>query len=375
MANAEAQDGKAQGTAVGPRWNTLYYDDWVAREGLDLIRGYKVDDVYTVPLKWWPRVGGHAVQIQLDGTGDMNGAYVCEIAPGQQLEPQKHLFEELVYVLRGRGATNVWYEGRPKSTFEWQQGSLFALPLNTWYQHFNLAGDEPVRFLSVTTAPVMLNLIRDDSFIFNNPATFPQRYDSETDYFSRNYKTETFMGWGHPSDVYFTNFIWDINGLPFHPSNRGALAEGASFEVGHGVLGSHTLRMPGGRFTNVHRHGPGAHVLWLSGEGYSLMWPDGGEKVQANWGPGTLLVPPSWWWHQHAIVSAEPAQHLALKLSSKRFKVNRLSEGTMRSSKQGGQMVEFDDFPPGLMDEVTAIFVNECTKRGTPMNMEPISGV
>ena len=374
MANVDTRPSKASGEPAGPRWNTLYYDDWVAREGLDLIRGYKVDDVYTVPLKWWPRVGGDAVQIQLDGTGELN-AYVCEVGPGQSLEPQKHMYEELVYVLSGRGATSVWYEGQRKNTFEWQTGSLFATPLNAWFQHFNVSGDEPVRYIAVTTAPIMMNLIRDDDFIFNNPAVFPARYNSEEDYFSRDYRTEVFGGWGYPTDIYFSNFVWDINALPFHKSNRGALAEGASFEVGHGVLGSHTLRLPGGRFTNIHRHGPGAHVLWLSGEGYSLMWPDGGEKVQANWGRGTVLVPPSWWWHQHAIVSAEPAQYLALKLSSKRFKVNRLSEGTMRDSRSGGQMVQFEDFPPGLMEEVMDIFVKECTKRGTPINMEPISGV
>ncbi len=320
-------------------------------------------------------MGGHAVHIQLDGTGDMNGAYVCEIDPGKALEPQKHMFEELVYVLSGRGATSVWGEGERKNSFEWQAGALFALPLNAWYQHYNLSGDESARFIAVTTAPIMMNLIRDHDFIFDNPAKFPVRYDGREDYFSSEYTTETFNGWGYPTDIYFTNFVWNINALPFHASNRGEAAEGASFEVGHGVLGSHTLRLPGGGFTNIHRHGPGAHVLWLSGEGYSLMWPDGGEKIKADWGAGTVIVPPSWWWHQHAIVSAEPAQYLALKLSSKRFKVNRLSEGTMRSSREGGQLVAFEDFPPGLMEEVMDIFVKECTKRGTPMEMKPISGV
>ena len=38
-------------------------------------------------------------------------------------------------------------------------------------------------------------------------------------------------------------------------------------------------------------------------------------------------------------------------------------------------MVQFEDFPAGLMEELTDIFVAECAKRGTPVNMEPISGV
>lgn len=375
MSERRAPDGTAGREGAPPRWNSIYYDEWVTREGLELIRGYKVDDVYTVPLRWWSRMGGDAVHIQLDGTGDMNNAYVCEIPPGKALEPQRHLFEELVYVLAGRGATSVWHEGRRKNTFEWQTGSLFALPINAWYQHFNVSGAEPVRVIAVTTAPIMMNLIRNDDFIFDNPARFPRRYDSQEDYFSPTYKTEVFTGWDLPTDIIFTNFVWDINAVPFHRSSRGSGTQGASFEVGEGVLGSHTLVLPGGTFTNIHRHGPGAHVLWLNGEGYSLMWPDGGEKIQAFWRPGTVLVPPSWWWHQHAIVSSEPAQYLALKLSSKRYKVNRLSEGTMRSTRNGGSMLLFEDFSPELLKEVTGLFAEECAKRGTPIQMEPISGV
>lgn len=356
------------------KWNRLYYDDWVAREGLELIRGYAVDDVYTVPLKPWPRIGGNAVQIQLDGTGDQNGAYVCEIPPGGKLEPIKHLYEELVYILQGRGSTTVWYEGRRKNTFEWQTGSLFAIPLNACHQYFNLSGSEPVRFVAVTTAPVMLNLIRDDDFIFDNPAIFPGRYDSQEDFFSAPYTTEIFTGWENPTDLHFSNFFYDIHAIPYHQSNRGVGTRGVSFEVGNGVLGSHSLELPGGTFTNIHRHGPGAHVLWLGGEGYELMWADGGErdKVKVDFHRGTMLVPPSWWWHQHAIVSTEPAEYLALKLSSKRNKVNRLSLGTMNSTRNGGSMLLFEDFPPDLLEECKNIFIEECTKRGTPMHMEPI---
>lgn len=358
------------------RWNQIYYEDWVAREGLDLIRGYVVDNVYTVPLRPWGRTGcGSAVHIQLEGTGDLNGAYVCEIPPGKQLDPQRHLYEEIVYILTGRGSTSVWYDGQARRSFEWQRGSMFAVPLNAWYQHFNVSGAEPARFLAVTTAPITLNLIRDDDFIFNNPAAFPRIYDSREDYFAPRIRQEAYDVWDEPSEITFTNFVPDVLGIPFHKSGRAVGARTITWEVGEGVLGNHVLELPGGAFTNVHRHGPGAHVLWLQGEGYSLMWAEGGEKVKADWGPGTMLVPPSWWWHQHAVVSPGPALHLALKLGSKRYKVNHLSDGTMRSIRAGGSMLNFEDFPPELMEEVTRIFVAECEKRGTEPNLQPIYGV
>jgi uncharacterized RmlC-like cupin family protein len=355
------------------QWNRLYYDEWVAREGLELIRGHRVADVYTVPLRPWARAGGSAVCILLDGTGEMVDAQVVEIPPGKHLAPQKHLYEELVYVLSGRGSTSVWYPDRPRQTFEWQKGSLFALPLNACYQHFNGSGAEPARYIAVTTAPIMMNLIRNDDFMFDNAAVFPERYNSEADFFSGDMHMEDYNLWDFPSEIAFSNFFADIHAVPMHPMNRAPDSQASSFEVGNGVLGAHMAEFPGGSFTNLHRHGPGAHVLWLSGEGYSLIFPDGGEKVKADWGPGSILVPPSWWWHQHCVVSHEPAQYLALKLSSKRFKVNSLSRGTMLSTRKGGNMLHLEDFPPGLLAELRQLFEAECARRGTTPRLEGIA--
>jgi uncharacterized RmlC-like cupin family protein len=351
------------------KWNSLYFREWVAREGLDLIGGYKVDDIYTVPLKPWARNGGNAVWIELDGTGDMDAALVCEIPPGKELAPQRHLYEALVYVLSGRGITSVWYPGRRKNSFEWKAGSLFALPLNAWYQHFNGSGTEPARFVAVCTAPIALNLYRDERFIFDTDVVFPSRYDSEEDYFSGKVEYDTYTGWGWPSSVAFGNFFPDIADVEYRASTRGVNARAMVFEVGNGVLAAHKSYYPGGTFTKIHRHGPGAHVLWLKGEGYTLMWPDVGEKVQAHWKPGTIVVPPSWWWHQHCVVSEEAGQYLALRFSANRNQVTKLTEDVMKSARDGGQQVDFEDFPPELMDEVRRIFAAECAKRGTAVKM------
>ena len=79
-----------------------------------------------VPLEPWKRTGGLAARMCLAGTGETNDAYICEIPPGKALEPQKHMFEELIYIVSGRGATTVWNDGEPKHTFEWQEGSVFS---------------------------------------------------------------------------------------------------------------------------------------------------------------------------------------------------------------------------------------------------------
>src|SRR5687768_11734641 len=111
--------GEERSPMAEQQWNRLYFDEWVAREGLDLLRGTRVDDVYSVPLKPWARTGGNAVQIQLDGTGELNAAYVQEIPPGKHLNPLRHVYDEIVYILSGRGSTSVWYDERHKNRFEW----------------------------------------------------------------------------------------------------------------------------------------------------------------------------------------------------------------------------------------------------------------
>jgi mannose-6-phosphate isomerase-like protein (cupin superfamily) len=352
-------------------WKQLYFDNWVGREGLDLIKGHFVKDVYNTPLKPWARTGGDAVHIKLDGTGDMNAAYVQQIPAGKQLEPQRYMWEELVFVLSGRGSTTVSYPGMGKSTFEWGKGSLFVIPLNAQHQHFNTSGTEPARYIAVTTAPIMMNLIRSDEYLFNSPAAFPDRYDGSADFFNGEVRNELFTGWDLPRKIAFSNFFADIHTYPLRESDRTKGARGQSFEIAHSVLAAHTTELPGGTYSTIHRHGPGAHVLWLTGEGYTLMWPDGEEdnKVLEFWETGDIIVPPSWWWHHHAVTSPGPAQDLALRFSAIGNQVHKLSEDVMKSTRTGGNQMMIEDFPPALRRELHELFERECVKRGTVNRM------
>jgi gentisate 1,2-dioxygenase len=73
----------------------------------------------------------------------MADAYIAAIDPGKSTAPQRQLYEEIVTIAAGRGATSVWYDGTAaKRTFEWERGSTFAIPLNAWHQHFH-ATDPP----------------------------------------------------------------------------------------------------------------------------------------------------------------------------------------------------------------------------------------
>jgi quercetin dioxygenase-like cupin family protein len=147
--------------------NIPYYDKWQLGEGIPIVKTFFVQDLKKVDVKPWDRTGGSGAFINMEGAEGATGAYVLEIAPGKHTNPQRHLYEDLIFVLKGRGATTIWNDKGAKQTFEWQEGSLFALPLNSWHQHFNGTGSEPARFFSVNSMPIVFNLFHDADFVFN----------------------------------------------------------------------------------------------------------------------------------------------------------------------------------------------------------------
>ncbi|HEX4790376.1 MAG TPA: hypothetical protein VH372_18065 [Actinospica sp.] len=282
------------------------YTRWVAAEGLDIIAAHYVPDLRTVELKPWARRGGRGVFINHEATRTSNDCYVCEIPAGGQLAPQRQLFEEMILVLDGQGSTKVWNDAGAEVTFEWQAGSLFAIPLNAHHQHFNGSGRKPARFVASTNLPPVLNLFDDPQFVFDTPRDFPGRFAGEPDYFAAKGEQKGLL--------LDTNFVADAASLPLvEAKERGAGGGHIRFAMAKGSMNSHISQFPIATYKKGHRHGPGAHVIILSGEGYSLMWPEGEEPRRYEWGPGTLIVPPNMWFHQHFNTGGEPARYLAFK--------------------------------------------------------------
>src|SRR5262245_66284224 len=103
------------------------YLRWVRSEGLDIISSSYVESLHTVELKAWARRGGRGVVLNHDASRSSNDCYVCEIAPGKELAPQRQLYEEMIYVLDGRGSTSVWNDAGKRTMFEWKAGAMFAI--------------------------------------------------------------------------------------------------------------------------------------------------------------------------------------------------------------------------------------------------------
>ena len=84
-------------------------------------------------------MGGKGVFVNLEGAEQANDGYICEIPPAGA-RASAPLFEALIFILKGRGATTVWQPDGSKQTFEWGEGSLFSPPMNAHYQLFNGSG-------------------------------------------------------------------------------------------------------------------------------------------------------------------------------------------------------------------------------------------
>ena len=87
-------------------------------------------------------------------------AYMQLIPPGSRSGKHRHLAEECLYVLEGRGYdlhqdcdveitdTYHWKAQDEVKRYEWEAGDVIYIPPNTIHQHFNADPDRPVRLIS-----------------------------------------------------------------------------------------------------------------------------------------------------------------------------------------------------------------------------------
>jgi oxalate decarboxylase/phosphoglucose isomerase-like protein (cupin superfamily) len=335
------------------------YRRWVVGQGLDIISAHYVENLHTVELKPWSRRGGRGVYINHEASRTSNDCYVCEIPPGGELAPLRQLFEEMIYILDGSGSTTVWNDAGARITFEWGKGSMFAIPLNCHHQHFNGSGRAPARFVAVTNGPSIINLYEDPEFIFNTRYDFKGRFNGEPDYFA-NRGTQKGL-------LLETNFVADAINLPvISAKERGAGGGHIRFNLAKGSMNCHISQFPVATYKKAHCHGPGAHVIILTGEGYTLMWPEGEEPTRYDWRVGTLIVPPNMWFHQHFNSGTTPARYLAFKHEGVAIRNVQGVPKAWISRRQGGDQIDYADEVP----IVRTTFAEALRKNGLEPRMD-----
>ncbi len=217
---------------------------WADGEGVPIIEDFGVDlrKVETAP---WARMEAGGAFVHLKGRGDFMSMFVIDIAPGGATSSQRHLFEEVIYVLDGHGSTAIELLDGTTHSFEWGPDAIFALPLNVRYRHFNGSGAETARLVSGNNLCIMINLFHDPQFIFDNPGQFPGRFGG----------ADWFDGGGKMIEPQPTRFMWETNFVADVANfkldkweRRGGGSSNIRFCLAEGVMHVHSSEMPAGTY-------------------------------------------------------------------------------------------------------------------------------
>jgi quercetin dioxygenase-like cupin family protein len=193
----------------------------------------------------------------------------------------------------------------------------------------------------------MINLLHNLDFIFHNDFVFNDRFDARQSYFNGEgtLLAGDYKGFKFAGNVWETNFVPDARSFKLMEYNeRGAGGSNIKFELSENTTACHISEFPVGTYKKAHRHGAGAHVIVLGGEGYSLIWPDGAPIKKYDWHEGSMVVPPENWWHQHFNAGDKPARYLALRaFGSKKFQGVGKKYQPSLDRKRGGSQIEYAD--------------------------------
>ena len=189
------------------------------------------------------------------GRGDFCNMFVLELPAGGSTLPQQHLYEEIYYVLEGRGSTQLEFADGRKRSFEWGPRSFFAIPLNAKYRHFNASGTQRALLVDDDLLPMMMNIFHNESFIFDTPS-------SST---TASARTSTTRGEGDLHMIRPGNNIWETNFVPDLGDDR-ALPSGTTaapgstnimFVLADGVMHAHISEIAPATYKKAHRHARG----------------------------------------------------------------------------------------------------------------------
>jgi mannose-6-phosphate isomerase-like protein (cupin superfamily) len=335
------------------------YERWIEQQGIPIIRGFHVEDLTTVATSEWKAKGAAGAIIQLDGADDTNGSYVLRIDRGEATGWDHHVYEELFYAVSGSGHVELRGDG----VIERQgfgSGAVFAPPLNVEYR---IVAETATTLYCVNAAPPVMNLFHSATFADENPFVFADRAAPIDDAVS-TYFDDRGRLWKRPdgAGVWETTWVGDVNTFELpRLARRGGDGRMVTFQLGDGSLIAHISQFPSGQYKKAHRHGPGANIVILGGDGYSLLWEaDGDDPQRVDWGPNSIFVPPDMWWHQHFNAGHGPARYLAMRWGSRKHYINHNYEGTLVDRREGGNQIEYDEQSP-LIDQV---FAAECARNG-----------
>jgi len=211
-------------------------------------------------------------------------------------------------------------------------------------------------------------------------------FDTDFDFAERAGKSGYYSGEGdlitvRPGNhMWETNFVPDLAGIELKSwGDRGAGGTNIMFVLADGIMHAHISEMPVGTYKKGHRHGPGFHVMCVTGHGYSLLWFEGQQDfLRLDWKHGVVFPPADKQFHQHFNTSTAPARYLATGTGGLRYPltfgqrrsllgVKPGEKGAVSTSiKEGGDQYEYEDQDA----RIHKIWLEEMKKNGVEPKMQ-----
>lgn len=282
-----------QSSEMHPRAAEKYlvdpYDNWARAQGVPIVTAPVVDlaKVETAP---WARFGVNGAICHVEGRCDFLTVFVLDIAAGRATKPMRHTYEDMIYVLDGRGETEVILCDGEIRRLAWAPGSLFSVPVNATCIH-RAPGQSAVRLASFNDMRYLMGLYRNEAFLFDNPAKFAKRQQRACD----------------------QRWIVDPAAEPVHEYNEAARAD---ITLADSVIGAQVIEVRAGESDLAHRQMQGRHLLCVEGEGYSLSFESAdGSITHRPWKRGVVIGQASMNFHQN-VAGAHTARVVSLELGS-----------------------------------------------------------
>ncbi len=179
-----------------------------------------------------------------------------------------------------------------------------------------MQGGKPVRLLHYSYLPLALSAVPDPDYFFNSPYSSPDGLSNQEELYSEAklvQMSQSDEGLGLRA-FWYGNFFPDMKAWDKLDANvrRGAGGRSVYIQFPDSEVTAHMSVFPAQTYKKAHRHGSGRAIIIPAGEGYSVMWEEGKEKIVCPWHECSMLTPPDRWFHQHFNAGASTARYLAL---------------------------------------------------------------
>jgi hypothetical protein len=300
------------------------YDNWAKAEGVPIVTAPSVDltQVATAP---WRRFGVDGAICHVEGRCDFLTIFVFDIPAGGAMKPVRHTYEEVFYVVEGRGETEVIMSDGEIRRLAWAPGALFSAPINATCIH-RAPGKSSVRLASFNDFRYLMGLYRNEAFLLDNPAKFEKRQERARG----------------------ARWVVDPAAEQIHEANDVAVA---NLPLADSSIGMQMTELRAGDGDLAHRQMQGRHLLCVEGEGYTLSFDtQDGPVGRTPWKRGVVSGQTSMSFHQN-FAGPQKARIVAIELGSTAspiFRSRRAAYGDTSVYASGAAVIAKPDERPEI---------------------------